>query len=176
MPTCPRCALAALSLLVLAVAGCDSNTPDLTGYEGTYSIDQLSFTAQGVTPADVAARLDESSELDIRSNRASFDFQYNDATDECRTVDGNGALAVLDVSAGRESLTFTARGGEDADALECLLLPDSFSLRQSASDPSGKTFTASFDTRANLYDYDRNGYNDTQQNVPGVLTITVSRP
>lgn len=178
MPTCPRCAFVALAFLVLAVAGCDSNNPgNLENYEGTYTIDQLAFNAQGVTPANVALRLDDSSEIDIRSNRASVDFEYDDSTDECRAIDGNGALAVLDVSAGRETLNFSARGGDDEDALECLLLPKDFTLRVATSDPSGKTLTATLEnTRVNLYDYDRDSYNETQTNVPGTLTISISRP
>ena len=178
MPTCPRCALLALALSVVAFAGCSSNNPgELENYEGTYTFSELIFTSQGVNPANVVARLDGTrSELDVtRGGTALLKFEYRVNDDRCKATNEGSGVAVLTATAGRTSISFSARSGEDRDVLRCLLLPNSFTLRPSESD--SRTLTATLEnTRVNLNDYDPERYSEALDNVPGSLKITVQRP
>ena len=177
MPTCPRCALAALALLFV-LAGCSSNNSgDLETYEGTYTFSELLFTSPGVNQANVVARLDGTrSDLDVtRSGTALLKFEYRANGDECQANGEGSGVAVLTASAGRTSLTLTARDGADRDVLRCLLLPNSFTLRPSESD--ARTLTATIEnTRVDLNEYDSERYNESLDSVPGTLRITVRRP
>ena len=179
MPTCPRCALAALAL-IFVLAGCSSNNPgELETYEGTYTFSELVFTSPGVNQANVVARLDGTrSEIDVtRGGTALLKFEYRTNGDQCEVTGDGSGVAVLTATAGRTSLSLAARDGEDRDVLECLLLPNSFTLRPDESDPSGRTLTATLEnTRVNLNDYDSERYSQALDNVPGSLTITVVRP
>lgn len=181
MPTCPRCALLALVLSVVAFAGCSSNNPgELETYEGTYTFSELIFTSPGVNSANVVARLDGTrSDLDVtRGGTALLKFEYRVNDDECRALNGdNSGVAVLTATAGRTSLTLAARDGADRDVLRCLLLPNSFTLNEASSDPSGRTLTATLEnTRVNLNNYDPDRYSEALDDVPGSLKITVVRP
>ncbi|GAB5537321.1 MAG: hypothetical protein Rubg2KO_35700 [Rubricoccaceae bacterium] len=180
MPTCPRCALAALALSVVAFTGCSSNNPgELDAYEGTYTFSELIFTSPGVNAANVVARLDGTrSELDVtRGGTALLKFEYRANDDECEATSEGSGVAVLTATAGRTSLSLSARSGEDRDVLRCLLLPNSFTLRPAEADPSGRTLTATLEnTRVNLNDYDSERYSEALDNVPGSLTVTVVRP
>ena len=180
MPTCPRCAFVALVLAVIAFAGCSSNNPgELDTYEGTYTFSELIFTSPGVNQANVVGRLDGTrSELDVtRGGTALLKFEYRANDDECEATDAGSGVAVLTATAGRTSLSLSARSGDDRDVLRCLLLPNSFTLRPAESDPSGRTLTATLEnTRVNLNDYDSARYSEDLDNVSGSLKITVTRP
>jgi len=180
MPTCPRCALLALALSIVAFAGCSSNNPgELETYEGTYTFSELTFTSPGVNQANVVTRLDGTrSELDVtRGGTALLKFEYRANEDECKATGAGSGVAVLTATAGRTSLSLSARSNDDREVLRCLLLPNSFTLRPAESDPSGRTLTATLEnTRVNLNDYDAERYGEGLDNVSGSLKITVVRP
>lgn len=176
MPTCPRCALAALALLFV-LTGCSSNNPDdLASFRGRYAISQITFESSGVNTANVATRLVAAeSEVNVTGSTAVFTFQYNGAT-ECRQIGATSGAAIMTATAGRNTLSLSAQNGDARDALECLLLPSTFTLRTAETTTAPQTLTATIENaRVNLHDYDRDSYNAGLDNVQGTLTVRLTR-
>ena len=171
MPTCPRCA--ALALVLLALAGCDSNNPgrDLDLIEGVYTIEALIFdpVTTGLPNADAGARLDASgTTLEIFGDDevSLLRVRYRDATGS-RRVD----LATV-ASNGRA--TFEAVDQSDEEDLAALFLPRSFTLTYDGDSPrvlSGEFQQSGVDLEA----FDPSTYEQQRSN-SGTLTVRFRRP
>ena len=170
MPTCPRCA--ALALVLLALAGCDSNNPgrDLDLIEGVYAVEELRFTPLSALPAaDVGARLDPSgTSLEIFGDDeiALLRVRYRDATGS-RRVD-------LRTTASRGQATFEAVDQSDVDDLAALFLPRSFTLTYDGDAP--RLLSGTFDqSGVNLERFDPSIYQG-EVDKRGTLTVRFRRP
>lgn len=167
MPTCPRCALAAVVLAFLAFTGCDTNNPgrDLDLLDGTYDVAEITFDPDGtgVEDADVTARLNASvTRLEIFGDdaEAQLTTQFQDENSRSRTV--------LSVSASRGRATFEAVSDDDEADLDRLLLPRRFTLEYVTESPAVLEATIRETTDLQAFDSDR--YAGVPP-VPGRLTI-----
>lgn len=170
MPTCPRCA--ALALVLLALAGCDSTNPgrDLALIEGVYSLETLVFTPISSLPAaDAGARLDPvgtSLEIFGDDETSLLRVRYRDATGS-RRID-------LQTTASRGRATFEAVDADDEADLAALFLPRSFSLTYEGDSP--RVLSGEFQqTGVNLQAFDPTRYQG-ETNKSGTLTIRFRRP
>ena len=173
MPTCPRCA--ALALVLLALAGCDSNNPgrDVTLVQGRYMLEALSFEPISDLPdADVAARLnlDETTlSIDGGGTRALLSVTYT-----------NGDFRLIDlqasISRGRIVLTATDREPDEA-YLAALLLPRSFTLTYETVDdmPPRVLSTSQNVSGINLEAFDASRYRG-ELDKQGALVVRFRRP
>ncbi|HYE95334.1 MAG TPA: hypothetical protein VD962_03935 [Rubricoccaceae bacterium] len=157
-----------LLLPLLAVAGCDTDSPGSTldELEGVYAITELYFDpeASGIQDADVAARLDSARtyvEL-IGSGRVLVRFRFTD--------ESAGDLADADYTATRTTARITARTELDAEIFDRLLLPQSFTLSRVSDDE----LSGAFSTTADLDAYDPELYAGLTA-VPGTLNIRLER-
>ena len=171
MTPCPR--RAALALVLLALAGCDSSNPgrDLDLIQGVYAVEALSFdpVTEGLPTADVAARLDaDNSTLEVFGDDevSLLRIRYRAATGS-RRVD-------LRTTASRGRATFEAIEDDDAQDLAALFLPRSFALTYDGDSP--RLLQGSFErTGVNLEAFDPSLYQD-QRSVRGTLTVRLRRP
>ena len=171
MPTCPRCA--ALALVLLALAGCDSNNPgrDLDLIEGVYSLDRLVYDPEtpDLTDADIGARLDPAgTSLEIFGDDeiSLLRVRYLDATGS-RRVD-------LRTTASRGRATFEAVDQSDEDDLAALFLPRSFTLSYEGDSP--RELRADLENVVvDLADFDPSRYRGQVGN-RGTLTVRFRRP
>ncbi len=172
MPTCPRCALLAVVLAVLAFSGCDSNNPgrDLALIDGVYTLEELTFdpVTQGLPTADLGARLDlPGTTLEVfgGDDEALLRIRYPDAPTQ--RID-------LTVTASRGRATFRAITEEDRTDLARLFLPSEFALTYEGEDP--RVLQNTFEqTGVDLQAFDASLYQDQRSN-RGTLTIRFRRP
>ena len=171
MPTPPRCA--ALALVLLALAGCDSNNPgrDLDLIEGVYALDRLVYDPEtpDLTDADIGARLDPGgTTLEIFGDDeiSLLRVRYLDATGS-RRID-------LRTTASRGQATFEAVDQADEDDLAALFLPRSFTLSYEGDSP--RELRADLENVVvDLEDFDASRYRGQRGN-RGTLTVRFRRP
>ncbi|HLT46584.1 MAG TPA: hypothetical protein VK002_05095 [Rubricoccaceae bacterium] len=169
MPYCSRCTLAAVVLLAVAfLGGCDTDNPSspLEEVEGVYAFTELRFEpiAQGITPANVLARLD-SARTDVEvfgSGRVLIRFKLQDRPSD---------LADATATATRSTVRFTASTEADAARLAQLLIPPTFSLSRS---PDDQRLSGEISTTANLQAFDATLYQGLTAQ-PGTLYLTLDR-
>ena len=178
MPTCPRCA--ALALLLLALAGCDSNNPgrDLDLIEGVYTLESITFVSSTprLDPIKVSDRLDlPNSTLEIFGDDETSILRIRYLPGSSGSV-RNSNRVDLNTTASRGRATFEVAGADrssDTEALEAILLPPSFTLTYEGDTP--RTLSGTFDQVVNLEAYDPEGYRNIRDN-PGTLTVRFRRP
>ena len=171
MPTCPRCA--ALALVLLALAGCDSNNPgrDLSLIQGVYSLETLVFDpeTQDLSAADIGAR------LNLAETRLEIFGDDTESLFIARYLDATGARRVnLRTTASRGQAKFDAVDVEDAEDLEALFLPRSFTLTYDGDAPRVLSATLE-NVSVDLEDFDPSRYQGQRGN-RGTLTVSFRRP
>ena len=170
MPTCPRCALLALAVAVLAFAGCDTNNPGsgLEEVQGTYAVLELTFdpTEPAVLDdVDVLADLEPGTRVEI--------FGDGNALVRFEPVGGFSQLVTGTARATSRTVTVTARSDDDADKLQQVLLPPSFSLNRDESD-SNRLSADILLSNVDLEAYNPADYGGLDR-VRGRLTVTLDR-
>lgn len=171
MISCPRCA--ALALVLLALAGCDSNNPsrDLDLIEGVYALEELIFdpVTTGLPNANVGARLDlANTTLEIFGNDETSLLRVRE-----RGAAGNRRID-LRTTAARGRATFEAVSDDDRDDLARLFLPRSFTLVYDGDRP--RLLTGEFrQSGVNLEAFDPSVYQEQRSN-SGTLTVAFRRP
>jgi hypothetical protein len=170
MPTCPRCALLALAVALLAFAGCDTNNPgsSLEEVQGTYSVLTLSFDPTDpavLDDVDVLADLEPGTRIEI--------FGDGNALVRFEPVGGFSQLATGTARATSRTVTVTARTDGDADKLQQVLLPPSFSLNRDEADANRLSADVLL-SNVNLEAYNPADFGGLD-NVRGRMTITLDR-
>ena len=169
MPTCPRCALLALALGVLAFAGCDTNNPgsSLSEIQGVYEITELRFDPSFDQPngADIINVRDDLTRAEVRI--------AEDGVGVLEFFRTANQILSLSVNANSRTVTLTARTNVDAAKLERILLPPVITLNRDEDRPNRLSATLDDVTGVDLeaYDPDLDGLND----VRGQIFITLER-
>ena len=170
MPICPRCALLAVALAVLAFTGCDTNNPgrDLDLISGIYTIAEISFDPD----ATATEEADVTSQLNAATTRLEI---FGDDAEALLVTQLNGEgsrRTDLNVSASRGSATFEAVASDDEEELARLLLPARFSLQYVGENPA--VLEATFRQTVNLQAFDPDRY-QSLTSVSGRLTVRLER-
>lgn len=170
MPICPRCALLAFVLTFFAFAGCDTNNPgsSLEEVQGTYAVVALSFDPtepQAIADIDVLSEVEGNTRIEI--------FGDGNATVRFEPLGGASQFVVGTARATSRTVTFTSRTDRDAEKLESILLPPSFSLNRDEIDDTRLSADVLLND-VNLQAFDPGQYGGLTD-VRGRLTIELNR-
>jgi len=168
-PSCPRCTLVALVLLLIAFStGCDTNNPSTPSEDlaGVYEFVELRFdpTAQAIADADVLASMDP--------NRNDVElFGSGRALIRIKLLDEPSDLADADFTATSSTARIIARSQDDEARLAQILLPGILNLNISADN---QTLSAQIAATVNLQAFDPVAYAGLTAQ-PGTLHISITR-